>query len=113
MKKYILFFSGLVLTSLSIYLAILYGLHIPAKNRYDELHCTPLNSTHGTANSTLCKNNLLLFNQSINGTCFYDKKNNLITEFPVQWESLLIIAGSNLIIFILIFLVAIVSKLKK
>ena len=107
--KYILFFLSINVSILSIYLGVLYGLYIPAKNKYIQLNCTPLNATH-TITRIQCKD--IVFQDYIEGSCFYDKDASQITPVPTNWLSLLIIIGTLFLVSLLIFFISVFNKIR-
>ncbi len=97
------YFAALFLLSTSAYLAVLFGLYIPSKNRYIKSFCSVIGDNTSTA-ILQCKK--VMFNKLIEGECFYDAFNKDMVPYISEWRPLLIITG---IIFLCSFLMFIVS----
>lgn len=99
--RLVLFFLIIILIFNGIYLCILYGFFKPTLNRYIITKCNQINSTHSIT-KLQCQN--IIINNIIDGECFYDKQNNNITLYPLDYKSTLIVFGVIAVISIIIFL---------
>lgn len=96
--KYIIL---ILITFFLFFIIALFTLHLPTNDRYVQGECSVINATH-TLGDFGCKD--IIFQDTVNGECFFDKTTENITRFPIDWLPLLVIIGANFVVILILFL---------